>query len=81
VLEVEANHDRLRISSRPFTAGPITIAYRGHYRDVVPGDIYSFRLLKPEERDRDENRTARDRASRRAEFEGQEIKGQAGTGR
>jgi len=57
-LDIEANHDALRISSRPQPAAPITIAYRGHFRDVTPGDTYEFRLLKPEERDRDENRRA-----------------------
>lgn len=56
VLDVEANHERLRIASRAFTANPITIAYRGRFRDVAPGDSYEFRLLRPEERDRDENR-------------------------
>lgn len=57
ILDVEADHDLLRINSRPFTANPITVAYRGHFRDVAPGDCYEFRLLKPEERDRNENRT------------------------
>lgn len=56
ILDVEADHDLLRINSRPFTAHPITIAYRGHFRDVAPGETYEFRLLKPEERNRDENR-------------------------
>jgi alpha,alpha-trehalase len=56
ILDVEADHDLLRIDSRPFTANPITIAYRGHFREVAPGDTYEFRLLKPEERNRDENR-------------------------
>ena len=55
ILDVEVDHDVLRISSRPFTANPITVAYRGHFRDVAPGDSYEFRLLKPEERNRDEN--------------------------
>ena len=59
ILDVEVTHDRLKITSRSFTANPITVAYRGHYRDVAPGDTYEFRLLKPEERDRDENRAAR----------------------
>jgi alpha,alpha-trehalase len=59
ILDVEETHDRLKITSRSFTANPITVAYRGHYRDVAPGDTYEFRLLKPEERDRDENRAAR----------------------
>jgi Glycosyl hydrolase family 65, C-terminal domain len=56
VLEIAVDRDLLRIRSRPFTAGPITVAYRGHFRDVAPGDSYEFRLLKPEDRDRDENR-------------------------
>ncbi len=58
VLGVEVDHDVLRISSGSFTAGTITVAYRGHFRDVAPGDTYEFRLLKPEDRNRDENRTA-----------------------
>ena len=59
MLGVEVDHDVLKISSYSFTTAPITIAYRGHFRDVAPGDTYEFRLLKPEERDRDENRAAR----------------------
>jgi alpha,alpha-trehalase len=56
ILDVEVDHDQLTINSRPFTANAITVAYRGHFRDVAPGDTYRFRLLKPEERNRDENR-------------------------
>jgi len=59
VLDVEADHDTLRIASRSFTANPITIAYRGRFRDIAPGDTHQFRLLKPEERYRDENRAVR----------------------
>lgn len=59
MLDIEVDHDRLRISSRALTAALITVAYRGRFRDVAPGDTYEFRLLKPEERDRDENRSAR----------------------
>jgi len=58
-LDVDANHDALRISSLPQPAAPITIAYRGRARQVTPGDTYTFRLLRPEERDRNENREAR----------------------
>jgi NAD(P)-dependent dehydrogenase (short-subunit alcohol dehydrogenase family) len=56
MLDVDVDHDALRIHSRSLTTTPITIAYRGHYRDLAPGDDCQFRLLKPEERDRDENR-------------------------
>ena len=59
ILDVDVDHERLRINSLPFTANPITVAYRGHFRDVTPGDSYEFRLLKPEERNRDENRAPR----------------------
>jgi alpha,alpha-trehalase len=55
-LDVETDHDLLRIRSGPCTTTPITIAYRGHYRDLSPGETCEFRLLKPAERDRDENR-------------------------
>ena len=57
-LEVEVDHEVLRVSSGTFGNWPITIAYRGHYRDMMPGDVYAFRLLRPGERDRDENRPA-----------------------
>ena len=56
LLDVEINHDALRIGSRSFTSVPIKVAYRGHYRDLAPGEVCQFRLIKPEERDRDENR-------------------------
>ena len=59
LLDVEIDHDLLRISSRSFTSSPIKVGYRGHYRDVAPGDTCEFRLLKPQERDRDENRADR----------------------
>ena len=56
ILDITVTHDILRISSQLFTASPVSVAYRGHFRDVAPGETYEFRLLKPEERDRDENR-------------------------
>ena len=55
MLDVEVDHEVLKIASRPFPAPAITVAYRGRFRDVAPGDTYEFRLFKPEERDRDEN--------------------------
>jgi alpha,alpha-trehalase len=51
-LDLEVTHDCLRISSRPFTAHPITIAYRGHVREISPGQRYEFRLIPQKERDR-----------------------------
>ncbi|HKK50195.1 MAG TPA: glycosyl hydrolase family 65 protein, partial [Myxococcota bacterium] len=50
VLDVDVSRSLLTISSRPFAALPITVAYRGHFRDLSPGDRCCFRLLKPEER-------------------------------
>jgi len=46
-LDLDVSHDTLKVSSRPFTAYPITIAYRGHVRDVSPGQSYAFRLVAP----------------------------------
>ncbi|MBS0002602.1 MAG: trehalose-phosphatase [Thioalkalivibrio sp.] len=55
-LGVTADHDQLEIRSGAYTTRSITVAYRGHYRELAPGDRCCFRLLKPEERVRDENR-------------------------
>lgn len=46
VIEVEVTQDTLTITSQPNPASPITIVYQGHYRDVAPGDTYTFQLLK-----------------------------------
>jgi len=58
VLDIVADHEVLRVASRPFTADRVTIAYRHHVREIAPGERYEFRLLKPEDRNRDENRRA-----------------------
>ena len=47
ILDLEIGHERLRVSSRPFTAAPVTIGYRGHFRQISPGQSYEFRLIKP----------------------------------
>jgi len=54
-LTVEINHDLLKVTSASFNISPITISYRAEVRDLAPGGTIEFRLLKPEERDRDEN--------------------------
>jgi alpha,alpha-trehalase len=55
-LDVAIDQDSLVVSSRHAKAAPIIVAYRGHFREMVPGDSYTFRLLKAGEADRDENR-------------------------
>ncbi|MDP3082084.1 MAG: glycosyl hydrolase family 65 protein [Rubrivivax sp.] len=55
VLDIEVDHQVLSITSAASLSLPITIAYRGHYRELAPGNRFEFRLLKPEDRDRDEN--------------------------
>ncbi|HSR72692.1 MAG TPA: glycosyl hydrolase family 65 protein, partial [Kiloniellales bacterium] len=45
-LDLEVDHDCLKVSSRPFTAYPITIAYRGRVREISPGQSYEFRLIR-----------------------------------
>jgi len=59
LLDVEVDHAVLKITSGASTSSPITIACRGHYREVAPGGTYEFRLLSPNARDRDENRAGR----------------------
>jgi len=49
-LEIEANHEELRVSSRPVTADPVTVAYRGNSRQLAPGCGTSFRLVAPKPR-------------------------------
>jgi hypothetical protein len=34
-------------TSHRFTAMPITVAYRGHVREMSPGTTFVFRLVKP----------------------------------
>lgn len=47
VLDLRVTHDTLVVASRPFTALPITIAYRGHVREISPGQAYEFHLIPP----------------------------------
>lgn len=44
-LDVRVDHETLEVSSRVFTAHPITIAYRGHVREISPGQRFAFRLV------------------------------------
>ena len=53
-LDLKVTHDKLCVSSRPFTAYPITIAYRGHVREISPGQRYEFRLVHQKEHARAE---------------------------
>ena len=50
-LDIEVTHEKLRISSRLFTAYPITIAYRGRVREISPGQSFEFRLVRHRPRD------------------------------
>jgi alpha,alpha-trehalase len=54
LLDVEITQETLSIESRPFPALPITVAYRGHYRELSPGGRCEFRLLTPADRGREE---------------------------
>lgn len=63
-LDVEANHDRLSIRSHAFAAIPTSVAYRGHYRELAPGETCEFLLIRPEDRDRNENQRATTRSDR-----------------
>ena len=75
-LDLDVSHDTLKVSSRPFTAYPITIAYRGHVREVSPGQSYAFRLVPPKPQDRPGKDRAREELrQRRHESVGTESNG------
>jgi alpha,alpha-trehalase len=45
LLSIEINQEHLKVHSHRTVAAPIMIAYRGHYRRMVPHDTYTFRLV------------------------------------
>jgi alpha,alpha-trehalase len=49
-LTLDITHEVLKVSSQTQLAQPITIAYRGHYRDLASGQSFEIRLLNPAER-------------------------------
>ncbi len=56
ILEIDANHHQLRITSLQVSAPAITVAYRGRVRDVSAGDTYTFRLIRRQSGEREEPR-------------------------
>lgn len=69
VLDVTITQTKLRISSRIMTAHPIMVAYRGHSRELSPGQTFTFDLVpeaKPdrEVRARDQERARQHRVRR-----------------
>ena len=55
VLDLDVDHDCLRLASLSITCSPVRVAYRGYVRELAPGDTCTFHLIRPEDRDRDEN--------------------------
>jgi alpha,alpha-trehalase len=47
ILDIGIDRERLTVTSRRFTAAPITVVYRGQVREMSPGDSYAFRLVRP----------------------------------
>ena len=76
ILDVEVTQERLTVSSRLVTAHPVTIAYRGHSRDIAPGQCFEFRLVPERKADRPLRERAQERA--RDECPSQEAKEVAG---
>jgi alpha,alpha-trehalase len=46
ILDVEADQEKLRIASVSVTALPVTIAHRGRFRELAPGQACEFRLMR-----------------------------------
>ncbi|MFW5678469.1 MAG: glycoside hydrolase family 65 protein [Rhodosalinus sp.] len=63
ILDFEITQDELKIASRPMTAHPVTIAYRGRGREVSPGQSFSFRLIPEIKPDRSERVREQERVS------------------
>jgi alpha,alpha-trehalase len=70
-LHIKVTHEVLEIASRPATAFPITVAYRGHFRDMAPGQAYAFRLIKPRMSGSDPDRRDAGAADRERAAKGQ----------
>ena len=69
ILDFEITQDELILTSRPMTAYPVTISYRGQMREMSPGQSYTFRLIpeiKPDrsEREREQERIRAERQER-----------------
>lgn len=47
ILDLDIDHETLRISSRPFTSAPVTVAYRGELHEISPGQHVTFHLVPP----------------------------------
>ena len=46
-LEITADRARVEIAARPSAARPVTVGYRGRYRDLAPGAATRFDLIGP----------------------------------
>ena len=67
ILDFEITQDALTVTSRPMTAHPVTISYRGQGREMSPGQSFTFRLIPEIKPDRFE----REREQERIRAEGQ----------
>ncbi len=45
ILDIEVTREELVVASRVITAAPVTIAYRGQFREITPGQRVRFRLF------------------------------------
>ncbi len=52
ILDFEITQARLTIESRVMTAHPITVGYRGQFREMSPGQCFTFRLVPETKPDR-----------------------------
>jgi len=62
VLDVTVTQDCLTVESHVMTAQPVTIAYRGHSREISPGQCFTFPLVREHKPDRAERVEEQERA-------------------
>ncbi|GGK45662.1 glycoside hydrolase family 65 protein [Salinarimonas ramus] len=51
ILDVHVTQETLTVSSRSMTALPVSIAYRGHAREISPGQSFTFALVRDDRPD------------------------------
>jgi alpha,alpha-trehalase len=61
ILDFEITQEELTVTSRPMTAHPVTISYRGQGREMSPGQSFSFRLIPEIKPDRSEREREQER--------------------
>ncbi|MEG6508998.1 glycoside hydrolase family 65 protein [Methyloligella sp. 2.7D] len=64
ILDVKVTQHHLSVSSRPTTADPITLGYRGQIRPISPGQSFDVELVEEYKPDRPEREREQEKAAK-----------------